>query len=191
MNFNRIHTAERPLGYWVKHLDNLLEAQFATTLADLRLARRHWQVINSLRDGPRSRDDLTRALDPFWTQSRLELDAILDGQDGLASRGWITDDPHTSLVELTPAGQAAHHLVAARVRATRATLLAGLSDQQYADTLRVLAVIAANAESALRQPGESALRQPGESALCQPAERVHPENVPTPPAPGSAEVTIA
>ena len=42
----------RPIGYWLKHLDRLIEATFDRTLADVGLGRRHWQTLNTLAGGP-------------------------------------------------------------------------------------------------------------------------------------------
>jgi hypothetical protein len=36
---------ERPIGWWLKHLDGLIEAAFDRALATERLSRRHWQTV--------------------------------------------------------------------------------------------------------------------------------------------------
>ena len=57
--------SQRPIGYWLKHLDRLIETTFSRTLAGQGLTRRHWQVLNTLAHGPASPADLTKALNPF------------------------------------------------------------------------------------------------------------------------------
>ncbi len=57
--------ATKPIGYWLKHLDNLLERQFDATLADLDIGRRHWQLLNTLSRGPASREELTPRARPL------------------------------------------------------------------------------------------------------------------------------
>lgn len=38
----------RPIGYWLKHLDGLIEAAFSRTLAGQGVTRRHWQALKIL-----------------------------------------------------------------------------------------------------------------------------------------------
>jgi hypothetical protein len=42
----------RPIGYWLKHLDSMIEGTFERTLASEGLTRRHWQVLNTLHTQP-------------------------------------------------------------------------------------------------------------------------------------------
>lgn len=136
----------RPLGYWLKHLDNLLDQHFEATLADLGVSRREWQVLNTLADGgPVGRAGLSDALAPFWTEGGPTLDEVLGR---LTAREWIPAGPDERLA-LTDEGRAAHAEARARVRTTRATLLTGLTGEQYTQTVRVLSVMAGNVEAAL------------------------------------------
>jgi hypothetical protein len=57
--------AGRPIGYWLKHLDRLIDDSFSRALAADELTRRHWQVLNTLARGPASPAELTQALEPF------------------------------------------------------------------------------------------------------------------------------
>ncbi|MET7641092.1 MarR family transcriptional regulator [Streptomyces sp. NPDC005438] len=135
----------RPIGYWLKHLHDLLETQLDTTLADLDLSRRHWQVLNTLGQGRRTTPELREALAPFRQEGARHLDDVLDD---LATRGWIRVEDD-DLATLTDAGHAAHAQVAARIHQTRATVLDGLTAEQYAETVRVLSVMSRNVETAL------------------------------------------
>ncbi|KUN77953.1 hypothetical protein AQJ64_32650 [Streptomyces griseoruber] len=136
----------RPLGYWLKHLDNLLERHFEATLSGLGVSRREWQVLNTLAGGgPVGRPGLTDALAPFWTEDGPTLDEVLAR---LTERGWIPAGADEGLA-LTDVGRAAHTQVRAGVETTRAALLTGLSGEQYAETVRVLSVMAGNVEAAL------------------------------------------
>jgi hypothetical protein len=146
---------DKPIGYWLKHLDNLIEAQFDATLSDQLVSRRHWQVLNLLRDAPRSRTEVEQALAPFWTEAGSNLDTILNGANGLIRLGWIAspDDasPDDDALSLTTPGRAAHAEIAARVGETRTRLLRGLRTDQYIETVRILAKMADNVESALAE----------------------------------------
>jgi len=138
--------APKPLGYWLHHLHNVLETHFALVLSDLGIDRRQWQLLNTLARGPRSRDDLARALTPFWTADEPGPDRALAD---LAARGW-TAEPAGAIV-LTPAGVAAHADLSRRVDQTRAVVLNGLSPDQYGETVRILSVMAGNVEAAIAE----------------------------------------
>ncbi|MFF4353076.1 MarR family winged helix-turn-helix transcriptional regulator [Streptomyces sp. NPDC001530] len=141
-------TAPKPIGYWLKHLHGLLEKQFEVTLADVGVGRRHWQVLNTLSLGKTDRDELTAALAPFWAEGELGLDHILED---LAARGWTSAAarPTGLSLALSDEGRAAHAEIEARVRETRATVLTGLTPEQYSETVRVLSAMAHNVEADL------------------------------------------
>ncbi|MFD8542849.1 MarR family winged helix-turn-helix transcriptional regulator [Streptomyces sp. NPDC059649] len=142
---------ERPLGYWLTHLHNLLETHFAATLDDLGLSRRHWQVLNTFSRADRTtHDDLTTALAPFWTNGEPELDGLLDE---FAARGWTRRDALPGLT-LTDAGRAVHAEAAARIASARTTVMTGLTPEQYTEVIRILSVMADNvaADLAARAP---------------------------------------
>lgn len=130
----------RPIGYWLRHLHNLIEARFEEALAEDRLGRRHWQTLNLLHEGPHTADQVRQALAPFGADEG-------DTLDDLTRRGWVATATDGRLT-LTGAGQAAHTQMAARVQAARDLLMTGLTSEQYVETVRVLAVMADNLESA-------------------------------------------
>ncbi|MFI6925863.1 MarR family winged helix-turn-helix transcriptional regulator [Nonomuraea spiralis] len=133
---------DKPLGYWLMHLHNLLEEQFARTLADLGLSRRQWQALNLLSRGDTTREELTTALTHFST------DGGPDPLAGLTARGWAVSTGGGA-VALTEAGRATHLEASKRVEGSRATVLGGLTLDQYAETIRTLSVMAGNVEADL------------------------------------------
>src|SRR5215470_3206191 len=137
----------RPIGYWLKHLDGLIEAVAERAFADERLTRRHWQVMNVLRDSPQDEAGLTEAIRPFWGPDAISLHKVTSE---LTRRGWLTQD-ETGRYLLTPAGQAGHATVQEKVRGIRATLITGLTEEDYAGTLRILQRMAENLERAANQ----------------------------------------
>ncbi|MCT2589093.1 MarR family transcriptional regulator [Streptomyces sp. N2-109] len=142
----------KPIGYWLKHLHGLLEKQFDVTLADLGLGRRDWQVLHSLDGGPRTRDDLRQALAPFWAEGEVDLEEVLEGDEGLRARGWVDFDGGAGeALTLTGSGRAAHAEAEVRIGRMRAAVTAGLSAEQYGETVRVLSVMAANVEADLME----------------------------------------
>ena len=144
---------DKPIGYWLKHLHNLIEAQFDQALADFEVSRRQWQVMNSLARGPLSRAEAEEALAPFWrhsagpTESPADLMGVLAGPTGLLTRGWVCEDEE-GLFTLTAQGRARHATVAEHVNTLRGRILNGLTAEQYVQTVRNLAVMAGNLETA-------------------------------------------
>lgn len=136
---------DRPIGYWLKQLDRLIEATFDRTLADQALERRDWQVLNALRSAPLGTSGLADTLRPFWGQGTVTLEAVVDR---LTGRGWIAADEDCRYA-LTPAGEAAHTNVTGRVQETRQRMLEGLTAEQYRATVDVLSRMAANLEGAI------------------------------------------
>lgn len=125
----------KPLGYWLKHLDTLIETRFERTLADYSLTRRHWQVLNTVAAAPTTQAELDRALAPFQPDVLAEVEE-------LGTRGWVTGDPVTT----TEAGKTAFAEVAARIHAQRRRITDGIPDEEYLRTVETLRHMAANLE---------------------------------------------
>jgi DNA-binding MarR family transcriptional regulator len=139
---------ERPIGYWLKKLDGLIDAQFERQLSDVGLSRRQWQLLNLLQNGPRSAPELETALEPFLQETPGELDEALSG---LVSRGW--GDSQDNIVSLTETGQLQFGLVKAKVAELRQSLMAEISQEEYQATIEVLGRMAANLEHLQRETG--------------------------------------
>ena len=133
---------DRPIGYWLKKLDGLIDGHFERQLGDAGLTRRQWQVLNLLEDGPRSMPELQAELEPFLRDSPGELS---DAVSGLVSRGWA--DSRDNVISLTEAGQAQFGLVKAKVGELRQALALGISPEEYQATIDLLARMVANLES--------------------------------------------
>ncbi|QYC42212.1 Transcriptional regulator SlyA [Nonomuraea coxensis DSM 45129] len=134
---------ERPIGYWLKHLDRLIEAEAERVLAEEGLTRRHWQVLNTLHQAPRTANGLGETLGPFWQPGAITLE---DVTGELARRGWLTEDAegrHT----LTPEGLAGHAAAREKVHGIRSAFLTGLTEEEYTGTVRALRRMAANLEA--------------------------------------------
>ena len=56
--------AQRPLGYWLKLVDSLIDEQFAATLEEHGVTRRQWQVLNLLEQQPATEAQLDAGLSP-------------------------------------------------------------------------------------------------------------------------------
>ena len=85
----------RPIGYWVKRLDRAIEARFERTLAGHALNRRHWQVLNALREDVRTEGEVERMLEPFWTEDAITWAQV---KADLLSRALISSEELNELV---------------------------------------------------------------------------------------------
>jgi DNA-binding MarR family transcriptional regulator len=133
--------SERPIGYWLRKLDSLIDALFERQLGDAGLSRRQWQLLNLLKDGPRSVPDLQVKLEPFLPGDASELN---DALSGLVSRGWA--ESTDNIANLTKTGQAQFGVVKTKVAELRQSLMAGISPEEYEATIEVLARMVANLE---------------------------------------------
>jgi DNA-binding MarR family transcriptional regulator len=134
--------SERPIGYWLKNLNRLIDGQFERRLGDAGLSRRQWQLLNLLVGGLRSVPELQTELEPFLQDAS---DDLSDALAGLVNRGWA--DSQDNIVTLTETGQMHFSLVKAKVAEVRQALMAGISPQEYQATIDVLRRMAANLET--------------------------------------------
>ncbi len=116
----------KPVGYWLKHLDRLIEDSFERVLAADNLSRREWQVLNTLAGGPASHARTVEALAPFWVDAESEFAAVVDA---LVRRGWV--QPAGERFELTEAGRTSHAELLDRVTASRRRITEGMSAEDY------------------------------------------------------------
>jgi DNA-binding MarR family transcriptional regulator len=133
--------SERPIGYWLKKLDRLIDEQFEEQLGEAGLSRRQWQVINLLEGDPRSVPELQSELEPFLQE---DPDDLTDALSGLVTRGWVACQDN--IVNLTETGQAQLKLIEAKVTELRQASMAGISPEEYQTTIDVLARMASNLE---------------------------------------------
>ena len=132
---------ERPIGWWVKRLDALLEEAVDAVVTGEGLSRRHWQVLHSLATGTEQEAEVRSALADFPG----DVDAVVSD---LVGRGWVVRRG-TGGVGLTPEGSAAHARVSRAVGRVRRHAADGLSRNEYERTILVLSRMVANVERAL------------------------------------------
>ncbi|MDA0165216.1 hypothetical protein OM076_33420 [Solirubrobacter ginsenosidimutans] len=141
----------RPIGYWLKELDQLIEATLDRALADEAVTRRDWQVLNALGPAPAPRDEVVEQLRPFWGVEAVDPDAVLEG---LISRGWALRDP-ADRFSLSPEGEAARAALLERVNQLRAAIADGVSPEQYNTTIDTLSRMAENLRRLSDQAAEA------------------------------------
>jgi hypothetical protein len=131
--------ADRPIGYWLKQVDQLLDASFDAALAESGMSRRDWQVLSSVVEAPKTQDDLEQMLAPF-----VEVDptAVALAIDDLLARGWVRVGAEGE-VAATAEGLQGHSLTGADVDRVRLALLSQISEDEYVHTIDVLRRMAA------------------------------------------------
>ena len=132
---------ERPIGWWVKRLDALLEEAVDAVVGAEGLTRRHWQVLHSLATGTEQEADVRTALADFPG----DVDVVVSD---LVARGWVIR-LGPGRVGLTLDGAAAHARVFRAVGRVRRHAADGLSRNEYERTILVLSRMVANVERAL------------------------------------------
>jgi len=128
---------QKPIGHWLKTLDRLIDENFDRALAAEGVQRRHWQILNIVKTSPATNSTIAAALAPFWTEGAITLDEVLAD---MTRRGWITGhEPR----QLTAAGEAALDAIRERT-SLREKIMAGLTAEQYTQTVAILEQMAAN-----------------------------------------------
>lgn len=136
----------RPIGYWIKRLDALLETQLDSTLARLRLTRRQWHVLNALHAGPVTPAEMEDVLRPL--SSADGGDAQDRDMAGLVRRRLVL--LLDGRLALTEAGSALQNEAAALMEDTRRELTAGIGADEYAIAVSVLERMSRNADRLTR-----------------------------------------
>jgi len=137
-------TDQRPIGFWLKLVDRLIDEQFASTLEEHGVTRRQWQLLNVLSRGPATLADLDEAVAPF-------LAAAVDGAPPESSAEHLTElidsawvDATPTGYELTERGRAAFARLADVVAEQRTVIAQGITDAEYLATVNVLTRVAKN-----------------------------------------------
>jgi hypothetical protein len=150
----------RPVGYWLKLVDRMIDEQFASTLEEHGVTRRQWQLLSVLSQGPATVEQLDAAVAPFLSVAELrDADTATDSATDpdrtdvasessaahlteLIDSAWVDATP--TGYELTERGRGAFSRLSDVVAAQRTLATEGITQQQYDDTLAALERIARN-----------------------------------------------
>ena len=130
----------RPIGYWLKLVDRLIDDRFVASLEEHGVTRRQWQLLNVLSRGSATIGQLDAAVAPFLDADREESSASHIAE--LVESGWVTEA--TGVYSISDRGRDAHTRLAAVVTDFRDVMAKTISDQEYAATLNVLERMARN-----------------------------------------------
>jgi hypothetical protein len=76
----------RPIGFWLKLVDRLIDEGFEAAFGEAGLTRRHWQVLNLLQAAPATVQQADERLAPFLGGGEPTTRPVLDD---LHARGWV------------------------------------------------------------------------------------------------------
>jgi hypothetical protein len=131
---------QRPIGFWLKLVDGLIDEQFALTLEEHGVTRRQWQLMNVLTRGEASVEELDAAVAPFL--DAVSEETSLDHLTELIDSSWV--DATARGYELTERGSAALGRLTVVVTEQRTSMTGGTSEQDYLTTVTTLERMARN-----------------------------------------------
>ena len=134
----------RPIGFWLKLVDRLIDEQFASTLEEHGVTRRQWQLLNLLAQGPSSLAALDAAIAPFLTAATDDAAAESSSEHlgELIDSEWVAGTPEA--YTLTERGSTAFQRLADVVSENRTQVSRGITDAEYLATVDVLQRVAGN-----------------------------------------------
>jgi hypothetical protein len=140
--------AHRPIGFWLKLVDGLIDERFASTLEEHGVTRRQWQLLNVLSRGPATVEQLDAAVAPFLAAATTssgepgEPESSAEHLSELIESAWV--DATATGYELTERGHTAFDALEETVGKLRAELSDGLTPEQYTETVAALERMARN-----------------------------------------------
>lgn len=131
---------QRPIGFWLKLVDRMIDEQFASTLDEHGVTRRQWQLLNTLARQPSTVEQLTESVAPFLAADGSE--SVVEHLTELIESAWVDATP--TGYELTERGRGALDRLIAVVTAQREIASKGVTEQDYAVTVAMLERMARN-----------------------------------------------
>ena len=130
----------RPIGYWLKLVDRLIDEQFASTLEDHGVTRRQWQLLNVLARENATVEHLDAAVAPFLSADDGE--SSVEHLTELIDSAWVAAT--RTGYELTDRGRLAFDKLTEVVTVQRTVISADVSPEEYEQTVSVLERMARN-----------------------------------------------
>src|SRR5690606_12225012 len=131
---------QRPIGYWLKLVDRLIDERFAAIIEEHGVTRRQWQLMGVIAGGGATAEQMDASTAPFLTAGGDETSA--DHLAELVDSDWVLIDAGS--YALTERGQIAYARLSAIVEGLRSTIADGLSDEDYSATVTALERMARN-----------------------------------------------
>ena len=129
----------RPIGFWLKLVDRLIDEEFAATIEEHGVTRRQWQLLSLLGDSPTPPEELDKRLSPFLEDSETTTE---DELRELIESDWVRAQP--SGFVLTETGTVAFGRLGERVAELRARAADGIDPAEYNRVVATLERMARN-----------------------------------------------
>ncbi|WP_329116643.1 MarR family winged helix-turn-helix transcriptional regulator [Streptomyces sp. NBC_01465] len=127
---------KQPIGYWSWAAYNAVVTRTRGALAEIGLTQPQWWVLRQAAEGPKSRTEVARILKGYLDTGEDGIGAEIDST---VTQGWITQAPDAQQhLHLTPEGRALYEKAATLQGELQAERHAGISDNEYRATLKVL-----------------------------------------------------
>ncbi len=128
----------RPIGFWLKLVDRLIDEQFAATLEEHGVTRRQWQLLNVLHAQTATIEQLDAAVAPFLGAEETSAENLTE----LVESEWVGSAP--TGYSLTERGRAALDRLSQVVATQRTAVAQGITSDEYQLAVSVLERMAAN-----------------------------------------------
>jgi len=140
-------TTMRPIGFWLKLVDRLIDDGFARTLEEHGVTRRQWQLLTILDASPSSDEQLSAALRPFlqWDAAAADAGEPATAQENLeelVESDWVVLEG--GFYALTDRGRTLFEKLRVVVGGLRERASEGVSEPDHATTLATLERMATN-----------------------------------------------
>jgi len=129
---------QRPIGYWIKLLDSLIETDLGVSLQHLGISRRQWQILNVVEPLQRTSDEIAVELAPFLAVPE-DTSAVLHD---LIDTGWLQSA--NGSLSLSKSGQARLRSAREEINEARARISDGLTQTDYDTTVSTLSLMCRN-----------------------------------------------
>jgi DNA-binding MarR family transcriptional regulator len=143
---SRDTNAQPPIGYWLKHADEVITKHVNQALRDQGLTQFHWQMLNITHEA-----GVTSWAQVFGTMQSfvdaIELDQIISD---FVQRGWMIRRaqavPMATELELTDQGNQEFTRIFTLQRAVRQQAFQGITPEEYTTVIDVLQRMVSNLE---------------------------------------------
>jgi hypothetical protein len=134
----------RPIGFWLKLVDRMIDEQFASTLEEHGVTRRQWQLLNVLSRETATVGQLDAAVAPFLsaTSDDPSENSSAEHLIELVESTWVVDSPGG--YELTERGTLAFERLTEVVATQRTVMTVGINPDEYEATVGALERMARN-----------------------------------------------
>jgi hypothetical protein len=133
-------TDQRPIGFWLKLVDRMIDERFASTIEEHGVTRRQWQLLTVLSRSEASVDQLDAAVAPFLSSADDESSAEHLGE--LIESGWVAATGAN--YQITERGMTAYSRLAEVIAANREIATDGISSEDYDTMVSTLERVARN-----------------------------------------------